>query len=361
MISKIHLQGFKSFENVDVELTGINVLIGANGSGKSNFLAFFNFLLAVNREGLGFEVAKAGGVNRFLHYGRQVTEQLTWDISFGDKRDKYCAELTPSNEEYFIFKYETVESQTSHWVLGRGHRESKVRLDSSHSSQTSQQIAAYLDGIATYHFHDTSVNSPLNQPSSSSLKHTRLRQHGENIAGFLRTLKENSPKRYKLLLKTVNSVAPYFLEFRWQEIGQEKISLTWLSRYSDEEFRFTDFSDGTQRFVALCCVFLQGDLPDTIVIDEPELGLHPTAIAKLVGLMRSAVGRGAQVIAATQSTDFVDYFKANEIIAADQTQGVTHLKRLDGQALSIWLEDYSLGDLWSQGILNRAQVSNPND
>lgn len=357
MISKIHIQGYKSLKDVEVELGELNVLIGANGSGKSNFLNFFNFLLAIRREGLGLEVAKGGGVNSFLHYGRKTTKELKWDILFSREEFEYKAALTPSNGEYFVFASEVANMMGADYKLGAGHKESKIRAQTNEIGNLSLAIVIDLDGIATYHFHDTSVNSPLNQPSSTDLKHLRLRQHGENIAGFLYTLKAHAPKRYKLLLKTVASIAPYFLEFRWQELGQQKQSLTWVSRYSDEVFRFTDFSDGTQRFIALCCVFLQEDLPDTIVIDEPELGLHPTAIAKLVGLMRSAVGRGAQVITATQSTDFVDYFQPEEILTADQQMGVTQLHRLSAPDWKKWLEDYSLGDLWSQGIIDRAQVS----
>ena len=364
MITNIKLTGFKSFEDIDVALGPINVLIGANGSGKSNFIAFFDFLLAIWREGLRYEVAASGGVNQFLHFGRQRTKEIDWEVEIGGENSRYAATLTPTNGEALIFKQEVAMVRGAGRSLGAGHSETKLKTHTGENEKATRIIATIAQRVgrlATYHFHDTGSDSSFHQPSSTELRHARFRKHGENIAGFLYQLKQHSPKRYRLLRKTVTSVAPYFSDFEWETLGREKVSLVWRNRYGDEVLRFPDFSDGTQRFIALCCVFLQDDLPDTIVIDEPELGLHPTAIAKLVGLMRSAAGRGAQVIVATQSTALVDYFEPEEIVTVDQHLGATTLRRMERKGLDAWLDEYSLGDLWGQHIISAAQVELPND
>ena len=361
MVTHVKVEGFKSLASVDVALGPLNVLIGANGSGKSNFLAFFDFLLAVNRGGLAFEVAKGGGVNGFLHFGRQRTSSLSWDVEFGGDNSRYTATLAPASGETFVFEREVASLRGAGRAQGVGHTESKLRAPATAGQHVTDAIARELDRIAVYHFHDTGVNSPFHQPSSAELRHARLRKHGDNLSGFLYQLRRLSPKRYRVLTRAITSIAPYFADFDWETLGNGKVSLVWRSRYGDEVFRFPDFSDGTQRFIALCCVFLQDDLPGTIVIDEPELGLHPTAVAKLVGLMRSAVGRDAQVIAATQSTGLIDYFTPEEVVTTDQVKGATTFGRLDGDALASWLDQYSLGDLWGQHIIEAAQVEAPND
>ena len=244
------------------------------------------------------------------------------------------------------------------WRETRALKESSIRNQDLRKSDLTkaETILNHLNRISTYHFHNTDVNSPLNQPSRSDMSSAKLRPKGQNIAGFIKRMKEVNPQRYKVLTYTIRSIAPYFLDFTFETIGEGENVLYWHTRYSDQTFMFTDFSDGTQRFVALCCVFLQEDLPGTIILDEPELGLHPTAIAKLVGLMRSAVGRGTQIVAATQSSEMIDYFAPEEVVTTDLQKGATVFQRLDRKELSEWLKTYSLGDLWSQSIISEAQV-----
>ena len=134
------------------------------------------------------------------------------------------------------------------------------------------------------------------------------------------------------------------------------VRLQWRS----EEFEAIQgpnaFSDGTLRFIALTVLFLQPKLPTTIVIDEPELGLHPFAIAKLAGLMRSATARGAQVIAATQSADLISHFNPEDVIAVDLVDGESRFQRLSSNNLDIWLEMYSLGEIWKRSIIPQGQL-----
>ena len=184
----------------------------------------------------------------------------------------------------------------------------------------------------------------------------RLYSKGENIAAYLYNIKENYFQSYNLIVKTIQSVAPYFDDFYLQPLENNLIQLYWTSKYDETIYGVSDLSDGTIRFIALCALFLQPQLPDMIIIDEPELGLHPFAIAKLSGIIKSAAEKGCQVIIATQSADLIKYFSAEDIITVDSINGESHFERLDSSKLQLWLDNYySLGDLWRQNIITTAQ------
>lgn len=163
------------------------------------------------------------------------------------------------------------------------------------------------------------------------------------------------PKVYSLIVKTIQSIAPYFLDFFLRPEASGNIKLRWQSKYSSTIYGVNDLSDGTIRFVALTVLFMQPNLPETIIIDEPELGLHPTAIAKLAGLIKSVAAKDCQVIMATQSTDLISHFEPEDIITVDQINGESVFKRLSSDTLELWLEDYTIDDLWKRNIINSGQ------
>jgi predicted ATPase len=178
---------------------------------------------------------------------------------------------------------------------------------------------------------------------------------GDNLAAYLYGIRQNSPQPYRLIVKTIQSIAPFFQDFVLEPNENGYLGLFWRDKYSESIYDVNDLSDGTLRFIALCTLFLQPNLPNTIIIDEPELGLHPRAIEKLAGLIQSAAGRGTQVIASTQSTDLVSCFNAEDIIAVDQKDGESHFERLNDKDFALWMDDFSLGDLWKQNIIGKGQ------
>ena len=137
--------------------------------------------------------------------------------------------------------------------------------------------------------------------------------------------------------------------------SENLVRLQWTDKFSDVIFGATDFSDGTLRFIALTVLFLQPSLPDTIIIDEPELGLHPAAIAKLAGMIKSVSAKKCQVIIATQSTDLISYFLPEDIITVDQVDGASVFERLNNESLQKWLDDYTIDDLWKRNIITGGQ------
>jgi len=178
---------------------------------------------------------------------------------------------------------------------------------------------------------------------------------GQNLAAFLYTIREENKTVYNRIVKTIQSIAPFLSDFYLQPNSEGFLKLNWQDKYSSVIFGPNDLSDGTLRFIALVTLFMQPDLPDTIIIDEPELGLHPFAITKLAGMIKSAAAKGTQVIIATQSVDLINNFSPEQIITVDQDEGESQFKRLQSDELNHWLEEYSVGELWQRSIINEGQ------
>ena len=214
-----------------------------------------------------------------------------------------------------------------------------------------EYIRSFLKSFTVYHFHDTSLSSPMRQPSRIG-DNEYLRHDGSNLAAYLFTLKNTDIKSYNLIEGTIRSIAPYFKEFKLipNKIMEGFIGLEWEERDTDVYLDATNFSDGTLRFIALATLLLQPTPPKTIIIDEPELGLHPAAINKLGALIRRASNR-SQIIIATQSVSVVDCFTPEDIIVVNRRNGQSTFDRLDESMYTNWLSEYSLGEVWEKNII----------
>ncbi|MFM2345040.1 MAG: hypothetical protein RLZZ210_1652, partial [Pseudomonadota bacterium] len=215
----------------------------------------------------------------------------------------------------------------------------------------------FIYSIKKYHFHDTGRNSPFNQISNIETHKSFLESNGRNIGAFLYNIFKNNNDTYRFIVSTIQSISPYFLDFFIEPNENGDVQLLWRHKEFEQLMGVTDLSDGTIRFIALATLFLQPNLPQTIIIDEPELGLHPFAIAKLAGLIKSVSAQGCQVIIATQSVELINHFEAEDIVTVDQINGESNFKRLNSQELEHWLEDYSLGELWQKNIIANGQVN----
>ncbi len=177
-----------------------------------------------------------------------------------------------------------------------------------------------------------------------------LRFDAANIAPFLYDLKKKEQDVYQQIVDTIRLVAPFFDDFILKPNENEKVRLRWKQKGSDYPLKPHHLSDGTLRFICLTTVLLQPRPPSTIIIDEPELGLHPYAIVILAELIQ-ATSRKTQVIVSTQSPALVDCFEPEDIIVVNRKNGASVFERLNKHELSSWLEDYSLGDLWRKNII----------
>ena len=321
----IEIQGYKSIKEQRIDFKKINILIGANGSGKSNFLSFFEFLKNLYQQNLQEYVALRGGVDKFLHNGRKITNEISFKVEFDNSKNGYAATLK-TGYNGFVFSDER--------LIDHGKDIVKFRK---------------------YHFHDTGAQSPFSKMSHIKNDIYYLYEKGNNLAAFLYNIQQKKPIIYNRIVKTIQSVASYFSDFFLEPNAGDYISLQWKDKFSDVTYGVNDLSDGTIRFIALTTLFMQPDLPQTIIIDEPELGLHPAAIAKLSGMIQSAAAKDCQIIIATQSTDLIGYFAPEDILTIDQINGETVFKRLDSKELAVWLNDYTIDDLWKRSIIATGQ------
>ncbi len=354
-LDKIEIGGFKSIRALSLELGNLNILIGSNGVGKTNFISFFSLLNSMVRIELQLYTAKKGGADSFLYFGRKKTSKLTAKLFFG--MNGYFFDLEPSVDNTFIFNHETIHFDGQYGKvdvrLGAGHKESLIKKSLSEETRKLQKdmltyVIRSVDRWKVYHFHDTSDSAPVKQICSLNDNEV-LHANGSNLAAFLYFLKQKHSKNYEDIRSAVQSVAPFFDDFilRPNPLNNTTIQLEWKEKGSDIPFLAHHLSDGTLRFILLATLLLQPFLPDTIIIDEPELGLHPFAINFLSGLIRS-VSREKQIIISTQSVTLVNQFDPSDLIIVDRSDDQTIFNRLKPEQVEKWLNDYTLGDLWEK-------------
>jgi len=333
MFRSITIEGFRSIRSIkDLPLRPINLLIGANGSGKSNFLEAFVFLQEAQAGYMESYVSKYRGADRLLHYGSKTTHKITVDLD--------------SNFRHLAAYYGYVAGDNLAEAIPEGGLLAGATSEGGFVDRPTPSFRRYQ-------FHDTGFHSPIKK--TNQLDENRfLHSDGGNLAAFLYRLRLQYKESYNLIRKTVQQVAPFFDDFQLEPLAlnPNTIKLEWRHKRSDQYFDASSFSDGTLRFIALATVFLQPvELrPSVILVDEPELGLHPYAIGLLTSLIKQA-SNDTQVIAATQSPLLLDCFDPEDILVADRVDGATTIRRLEPEPLAEWLKDYSLGQLWEKGEL----------
>jgi len=358
-LDTITVKGFKSIASIEnLKLGAINILIGLNGSGKSNFIEVFSFLHALREGQLQDYVMKAGGADRVLHFGSRVTQTIEIHISFQEEINQYqivlaatqTDQLYPSSEVAYFWNRQRNSQPHSTGLVPRG---SEAGISDPNSQGTAKFIRMHLSRWRLYHFHDTSSSSPMKKTADVN-DNRFLRPDGSNLAAFLYYLRQKHETAYSLIRRTVMRVAPFFDDFLLepQKLNPDKIRLEWKHKDSDAYFDASSLSDGTLRFMALATLFLQPDTyrPSVILVDEPEIGLHPYAITMLASLVRQASVK-TQVIVSTQSPLLLDHFQPEDVLIADRVDGGTQLARLEPAKLEKWLQDYSLGQLWEKSEL----------
>ncbi len=354
-MDSITIRGYKSFKDITIPLRKINIIIGSNGAGKSNFLSLFALLGNTYNGLLARSVALSGGVDKLFHKGRKATDRIYIEVH--DGKNFYGLDLMEADGALIVEKEKLgYSSEPDKWTyLDIANFKPETSLRAYRGYARGDYINKYMSQIKKFHFHDTGYTSPFTGESNIDNDSYYLYFNGANLAAFLYEIMTKHPMVYKRILRVIQSVAPFFNDFYLvpNEIGN--IRLQWRDKFSDVVYGPNDLSDGTLRFIALTVLFLQPEPPKVIVIDEPELGLHPVAIEKLAGLIKSAANRGTQVIAATQNAELISNFAPEDILTVDQRDGESVIKRLETEEFSQWLNDYTLGDLWKQRIMKGGQ------
>ena len=352
-LNKITITGFKSIRELrDFELGSLNVLIGANGAGKSNFISIFKLLNEMYEQQLKTYVQTQGGPDSLLHFGRNISSKLHAEFFFSNNGYKF--DLIPTNDNRLIFENEyswfagVYRPTSSSVLLGSGHDESKLK---EAQDTYSPYVRPAVSNWREYHFDDTSDTAKVKQKHASNLN-LKLAADAANLAAYLKMLNEKYPKEYQRIVSTIRLVAPFFGDFVHRE-NQDTIELEWTHLGKpDTPFKAHILSDGTLRFICLATLLLQPThlLPSTILIDEPELGLHPYAISVLADIFKQ-VSEYRQLIVSTQSVELINELSPENVVVVDQENGASTFKRFSTEELSGWLEEYSMGELWKSNVL----------
>jgi len=359
-IDRITLRGFKSIRELnDFPLRNLNILIGANGAGKSNFVDFFRLLRSMADQCLQRFVVERGGADDFFFMGPKCTQRISARLEFG--KHVYEFDLTPTGSSDLMIaqEYTRHSDDSTMYAVSRGTRESELlKVCHDRESHVAQILDAaglnIYESVSTwvvYHFHDTTMLAPMRRIGSVR-DNEYLRSDGANLAAFLLTLRDQHQSTYRRIRDAVRLAAPFLDDFKFrprQFNGDTKLLLEWTQKGSDYPFHVNHLSDGTLRFVALTTALLQPNPPTTILLDEPELGLHPYALNLLAALLKKAAMK-TQVIVSTQSASLLDNFVAEDIIVVERKDGASTLERPSSEKLQEWLQHYSLGELWEKNV-----------
>ena len=361
-LDELTIKGFKSIRELNFELKNLNVIVGGNGSGKSNLLAYFKILRSLIDDDLNQYVMNSGGAGDLLFQGRKVTERMEFEARFGSRGFRFQLVSTPNNTcaiENEARYYHP--GRSGWWELGNSSDgTSRMVAEIKNNQPDAPCSLPVYNAIASwqvYHFHDTS--------SSAGMRHYEIVQDNEvlrtdatNISAFLLQLKDQHNDNYQAILDGIRLVTPFFDDFILQpkQFGEsEKVNLSWRQKGSDYPMQPYHLSDGSIRFICLATALLQPNPPASIIIDEPELGLHPAAITLLAELIQQAAEH-TQVIVATQSPALINDFSIDDIIVANREEGASTFKRLCKDDFSEWLKSYSIGELWTKNVITGGPV-----
>ena len=351
-LSKVVIKGFKSIKKDKIDLSNINVLIGANGAGKSNFISVFEMVQRLLVQELALYTGKKG-ITSLFYNGKEATEIISIEFHFGNDTYSYEVEWTDNNN--LVFRDEICIFSGNELLRGSGYIESRA-LNKLRQAQNDVYVPQIMlnPSWRIYQFHDTSSSSRIKSEHNISNCAVFIND-GRNLAAFLYRLKIHFPKEYANILNAIKLVAPFFNDFVLEpgELNEEHIILRWHKKDCIDILNASQLSDGTLRFICLATLLLQPtDLqPSTIIIDEPELGLHPFAIVILAEMIQKAA-INKQIIIATQSVELLDKFDVDDVIVVDNDKDGSKFTRLEREQLKHWLEDeYSLGELWNKNIL----------
>lgn len=359
-LTEITVEGYKSIAKQTLALNWLNVLIGGNGVGKSNFIGAFRFLRSVYEGGLQQAVAEATGADRLLHFGRKRTSELKLRAVFAEEGlpllTAYAFSLKPDEADSLFFSSEWVEFHDASRYprpysefLGQGHREALI---ASSKRRIGQWVQQDLSSYRVYHFHDTSKDARVK--STGDVHDNRfLHADARNLAAFLYWMQQHHPDHFGAIEQALRQIAPFFERLTLAPLrnNPEAIRLEWRERGSEQVFTAHQLSDGSLRFLCLATLLLQPEIPRLVLLDEPELGLHPAAIGMLAAMLKQAADR-TQLIVSTQSSTLINQLAPEDVWVADRdADGATTFKQLRSDDLREWTSAYALGELWEKNVL----------
>jgi len=362
IVKEISIEGFKSIRSLHkLKLGKINILLGANGAGKSNFIAFFKFLNQILTQDLSYITKKNGGANALLWSGNKHTNQIKTRIMFKGHKDQdngYKFTLEPTTSEGLVFAYEATyfEGATKTPILEySGHSNSILaNPDDARLKYCRNNILQWK----VYHFHDMSAEAGVKKyhavQNSDSLNYD-----ASNLAAVLYKILDSNKPLYRDIIARIQLALPFFDDFVLSNElidSNQQVWLRWRKKNQDYIFNPDQISDGSLRFICLVVALMQPKPPSTLIIDEAELGLHPYAIKILAALIQEK-SHDFQIIITTQSISLVNEFNnADDLIIVEDVDNQSMFYRLNSEQLNNWLIDYTMGELWVKNIFETAKL-----
>lgn len=361
-LKRLRIEGFRSIASAEIAFSDLDVLIGANGAGKSNVIAFLRMVgsMLSSDGGLSLFVGRAGGASALLHDGPKVTRVIRAEITIETAAglNEYAFRLEAAAGDALIFAEEKIRlsrhdlGDGQNWLdFGAGHRTPGLIYVSDDQGGTAQRtILHLLRGLSVFQFHDTSPEAPLKRKWRIG-DGRYLRGDGGNLPAFLLRMRETSPLHHRRIVKTIQLVAPFFDDFAIED-DQGYALLQWREVGSDMVFGPGQISDGLLRAMALIALLLQppATLPSILVVDEPELGLHPAGLQIVIGLFKAAA-LARQCIVATQSPEILRALAPENVVVVDRPGRSSLFRRLSPVDLDRWLDDHGLDELWDMNLL----------
>lgn len=365
-MQEVTIRGYKSIpfdKPLHLEFDNVKLLLGANGAGKSNIISFFQMLSYMMSKSFQVYVQSKGTSNALLHYGSKRTQEISGELKFtsGDSIDTYSFSLANAQPDRLIITRESIKwhrkgKQYPYTVdLEPDFKESSL---AGSNNDAAKIIFKMLSSCKVYQFHDSSAEGPLRQVCPVQTANY-LQSQGNNLPSFLWLLQDNFKNEYNRIVEYVSDVVPQFRDFYLEPVNGF-VPLMWMDK-SATDYRFNAYqlSDGSIRFIALATLLLQPKqtMPWVILLDEPELGLHPYAITQLAEMIKDA-SRHAQVIIATQSKDLVDHFDMDDIsvVEMDKDTLSTSATQLSEEEYRLWLEEYTVSELWDKNVIGGRPV-----
>ncbi len=378
-LEHISIQGYRRLLSLNLEMRPLAVIVGANGVGKTSLLEVFSLLAASAKGQLESKISEYGGLNEILtrdkaqkiefslhtrlpnhdplEYILQVKPQgpfyeigletLTQNEVSSRRSSYYSPHISShgADVQYYDSERETGGPLRPNWQYNRYETSlSQVPKMFAEPENLRQKLAS----CTFYGALNVLPNSPVRLPQPMRPV-TLPGVNGEDLVVCLYYLRETDPDRFEVIEDTLKSAFPDFEKLSFPPVAAGTLAMTWKDRNFSQPFYMNQLSEGTLRFLWLTTLLLSRDLTAITLIDEPEVSLHPQLLSLLADLLRDASQR-TQLIVATHADRLVRALQPNEILVADQENGVTTMKWGDALDLERWLADYTMDELWGMNI-----------
>ncbi len=380
MITHVSIRNYKSLANVDVDLGPLTVLVGQNGTGKSNFVDALRFVSDSIRLNLVESIKKRNGFNLILHSSGQERSsniEISLDYNFDRDQSSYAFELAEANSGNFIVRKEsfTSPSQSSKFdresgelrtdkldpksgqIISKGNPE-KLGPETDWSQSlillvllamptwyvdiNPLMITGFLQTAGYY----TIVPDRLRKLGTLQTSRERLSHDGSNLSSVLYLLQSDSKDRFSSLKSYIARAVPDIKDISVKEIGRHLVvELTHQANNHDVVFDIEQESDGTLWLLGNLTALHQDTAPSLITIEEPELMVHPGVLGVLSDAIKEASLR-SQVIITTHSPDLISLFDPSVIRVVEKVDGATRIAPLEDQQIEAVRQNlFSTGEL----------------